>query len=474
MIYYKYKSDSKYTEAIFTSRKVYLSTAEGLNDPFECSLIDIGKEWIIEKIKEMQHAGVSGFLMEAKRSIDNKELFFGLSTTETEKMVEKFKSFKGIEEASRYRTQVMKKLTGHPPANIERLFHGFDTQLLNVGIFSLSANPKHQLMWSHYAGEHSGICLGFKKVKGSRLSNPEHFLPVIYSDKLPEMNKNGFKASMSFSVDENGRPYTSSYKIAFSDSTFQKAISTKPKCWQYEEEWRYVEPYPGEFDWPGHLEEIIFGLKCNEERRNHYIKLIEENIEHPVKLYEIRKIRGTNQLEIISLDKNVSEPMISSKLNIVEDSQSKMTAKIFTAKMERLIAQEKYGEVLFQVDENLKHDPNSAFLIDLKGTAHGLAQQPKEALDCFTKLTEICPEIAISWYQKACALIELNRHEEAVIALKKAYEIDPNEASVSFNLGVELLNIGADLEEALSYLKRADRLGHRRAYGIISEIENTK
>jgi len=52
MIFYKYKSDTKYTEDIFLKRKVYLPTAEGLNDPFECSIIDIGRDWIFEKIKK--------------------------------------------------------------------------------------------------------------------------------------------------------------------------------------------------------------------------------------------------------------------------------------------------------------------------------------------------------------------------------------------------------------------------------------
>ena len=79
MIYYKYKSDTKYTEDIFLKRKVYLSTADGLNDPFECSLIDIGNDWIIEKVKELQQAGVLGFVIEAKRAIDRKSLFFGLT-----------------------------------------------------------------------------------------------------------------------------------------------------------------------------------------------------------------------------------------------------------------------------------------------------------------------------------------------------------------------------------------------------------
>ncbi|MDF2455206.1 MAG: hypothetical protein K0R51_1199 [Cytophagaceae bacterium] len=472
MIFYKYRTDSKNTENILTAGKVYLSTASGLNDPFECSLQEIGNEWIEEKVKELEQAGLLGFIMAAKKTIDNKESFFGLPFMETKQMLTKIKSFGNTDEACAYREKVMTKLTGHPPANSRKMFSEIDSQLLSVGIFSLSTNPIHPLMWAHYAGEHSGICLGFKKTEDSKFSNSEHFLPVIYSDKLPEMSDNGFNVSMAFSMDEKGSLYASSYKIAFSDKTFQKAITTKHTCWVYEEEWRYVEPYSGLFDWPGPITEIIFGLKCSEERQNHYIKITEENISYPVHLYKIRKKRGTNELEIVALETPISNPKISPTIiKEVNFNTQKLTEKEFSNKMERLIREEKYGDVLYQIDENLKTNPDSTLLLDLKGTAHGYAQEHKKALECFTKLTIKCPDIAVTWYQKACALTALKRHKEAVIALKQAYKLDPNDPSTAFNLGVELINAEADIKEALDYLERADYLGHRRAYSILSDIK---
>ena len=77
MTYYKYRADSEYTEQIFTSGKVYLSTAAGLNDPFECSLQEIGKDWIEEKVKEMQQAGLLGFLLEARKAQNHGTGFWG-------------------------------------------------------------------------------------------------------------------------------------------------------------------------------------------------------------------------------------------------------------------------------------------------------------------------------------------------------------------------------------------------------------
>ena len=473
MIFYKYRTDSKYTEQILMSRKIYLSTAEGLNDPFECSLQEIGFEWIREQIKESQQAGVAGFIVAALKSIKDNTLFFGLSKEETVHILENIKNMKDIAESYAYRAEIIKRQTGHSPSNIEKLFSQFDAQLLSVGIFSMSTNPEHALMWAHYSGQHSGICLGFKKTPESRLSNPQHFLPVIYSDKLPEMAKKGFNIEMSYSADERGIFYVSSCKVAFSDETFQKAITTKPTCWSYEEEWRYVEPYSGLFDFPGTLAEITFGLKCKEDRKNHYIKLTEEHIPYPVLFYQIQKKRGSNELERVPMEKTVSIPKVTSSFmkNANDHETEKMTLENFAKKMERLTREEKYGEVLFQVDENLKKNPNNPALLNMKGVAHGYAQEHEEALECFTKLTEEYPEDANNWYQIACALTELKRYEEAIEALKKSYKFNPNDSSTAFNLG-QLLSFQGNINEALMYYKRADSLGHRRAYSFISEIES--
>jgi tetratricopeptide (TPR) repeat protein len=472
LIYYKYKADSLFSEAILTSGKVYLSTSCDLNDPFECSLQEIGSDWINDKVKKIQEAGVQGFLFAAIQSIENDSNFFGLSKQETIEIVEKMRSFKDIRTASLYGEEVMVKLTGHPPSDSEKMFSQIDAQLQSVGIFSMSAKPDHPLMWAHYAGEHTGICLGFKKTANSRLSSEENFLQVIYSDHLPEMEKEGFNVQMSFSVDDKHRLYASSYKISFSDKTFQKAIVTKPTTWQYEDEWRYIEPYPGLFDWPGQLSDITFGLRCNEERIAHYIRLTEENVPYPVNFYIIQKKPHSNALERVVFQQPVSTPNIISKSKkILDGFRQETTAKDFSANMERLIRQEMYGEVIFQIDENLKNHPTDAMLLNLKGTAHGLAQEPEKALACFIKLTELCPEIARSWYQKSCALIDLKRDEEALEALRIAYQLDSSDSSTTFNLAIQLLKTSDASKEALEYLKRAEKLGHRRAHSLILQLE---
>lgn len=473
--FYKYRTDSECTEQIFIGRQVFLSTADGLNDPFECSLQDIGKEWIAQKVTEMKQAASAGFIINAKRALDGDVPFFGLSKPQIRVVLKSIQRCDSIEEIFAFRRHFILEQTGHPPSDCEKIFSEIDTQLLAVGIFSMSIHPDHPLMWAHYAGDHSGICLGFDQAPDSRLVDPSHFLPVIYSDSLPEMAEEGFQTEMVFSPDEAGKPYTSAFKISFSDKTFQRAITTKPTCWSYEGEWRYIEPFSGLFSWPGSLSEITFGLRCHEERRNHYIRLAEEYVPNEVRLFQMRKVHGSNSLKRCLLDIPSAKPKHTGEPghNFVQHSEI-LNQKDFVSRMERLLQEENYGEVIFQVNENLKHNPDSPVLLHLKGVAHGYAKEHDRALECFTRLTEVCPDSAQAWYQMSCALVELDRHQDAVIPLKRAFKIDPNEKSIAFNLGVVLLQVQESSDEALVYLRRAESLGHRQAHQIIADIEGRR
>jgi hypothetical protein len=228
-IFYKYRSDSEYTEQIFTSGKIFLSTAEGLNDPFECSLQEIGKSWIEEKVREMKQAGVAGFLIEAKRLLDHGKDFFGLSGSQIYELLDRFRGHRSIEESYDVYAQFIFEHTGHPPSDCDHVFSGIDAQLNSVGIFSMATDFDHPLMWAHYAGEHTGVCLGFEGMPGSRMDHHDCFLPVIYSDSLPEIGKDGFNVVMSMSMDGRGKLYTSSFKVAFTDKrVFGKSSLCEP------------------------------------------------------------------------------------------------------------------------------------------------------------------------------------------------------------------------------------------------------
>jgi hypothetical protein len=472
-VFHKYRSDSPFTEKIITAGKVFLATAHQLNDPFECSLRDISKVWMDKQIEMGMQAALAGFLLTARRSLDGSTPFFGLKRSKIQAAIETVTAKGSLAESYDSWRAFMHAWTGHPPSDIRALFSKLDSQLVETGIFSLSADPVHPLMWAHYADQHRGLCLGFQQADGSKLADPTHCLPVIYSDELPVMQGDGLQTSMVMSVDKSGRPYTSSLKLSFVDKTFQHIVTTKPMVWSYEQEVRYIEPFGGLCDWPGILAECTFGLYCRDDRRRHYIDLLESHVPNEVQLFEIRKMHGTNSLERARMDPQLSRPRhsIGRKEKDSEQTGMEMPLEEFAARMQQLTQQERYGEVIYQTGENLKMNPSSPVLLHIKATAHGLAQDHHEALKIFRELADRYPNVAAGWYGMACALDSLGKADEAVPLLQRASQLEPNDSSIALNLGNHLVGKDETRAEGLMCLRRAEKLGHRRARRIIDDVE---
>lgn len=77
-VLYKYRTDSEFTEKIFTEHKVWLSNAAGLNDAFECTIQEIASELIKKVTLEQKKTQLAGFYSSAMFSIRRQALFFGL------------------------------------------------------------------------------------------------------------------------------------------------------------------------------------------------------------------------------------------------------------------------------------------------------------------------------------------------------------------------------------------------------------
>lgn len=471
-IFHKYRGDSEFTESIITSGKVFLATAHQLNDPFECSIKDICKEWMDERIKEGMQASLSGFALAALQAIRTGDGFFGVPPAAVQSVLDSVLKAGALEASYEAWRRFMLEHTGHPPSDCRTLFLKLDAQLVETGIFSLSCDPAQELMWAHYADQHRGLCLGFRQVAGSKLADPAHCLPVIYSNALPEMDTGGLQTLMSIAMDTSGRPYTSSLKLAFTDKTFQRVVTTKPTGWSYEQEVRYIEPFGGLCDWPGPLAECTFGLRCRDDRRRHYIDLLETHAPNDVQLFEMRAKPGTNSIERVPLHRPVarSRAPIKATPARIEDREE-LSVEAFAARMQQLIQQERYGEVIFQTGENLKKHPSSALLLNLKATAHGLAHEHSIAYGIFRELAEQYPDVAAGWYGMACAVESMGRPNEAVPLLERAYELEPHDPSIALNLGVHLVVNHETRARGLSCLRQAEKLGHRRARRIIDRIE---
>jgi Protein of unknown function (DUF2971) len=56
----------------------------------------------------------------------------------------------------------------------------------HTGVYCFAGTPKSTLMWSHYAQDHSGICIQFERVRHYKALL--HALPVVYNQDFPVVN----------------------------------------------------------------------------------------------------------------------------------------------------------------------------------------------------------------------------------------------------------------------------------------------
>jgi len=301
MILYKYRGISEYTNKIFTEKAVWLSNAEGLNDPFECSIEKIAKCWIDKHGSEGNHAQLSGFIFSALESIQTEEYFFGMPPVLTKALIETLKLEQSFQHRYKTYREFIKHRTGHYPSDPYADLKNFDQQLNEVGIFSLSASADNPLLWAHYADEFRGVAIGFSVEEGMKLADDDHCIAVRYTDSLPSFNGSGYRKILTLSRDENDLPYAQS-KVSFADPTFKATVSTKSECWNYEKEWRYIEESAGSYPWPGPIKELVFGLRCKNEDRLKYIDLVENYVPNGVDFFEIQQIPNSNQIRKIAFN----------------------------------------------------------------------------------------------------------------------------------------------------------------------------
>ena len=120
---------------------------------------------------------------------------------------------------------------------------GFESYIQKMGVICFSEEPHHILLWSHYTGNHSGICLGFCGRDESETLKDAGIYPVKYEESYPEVD----------------------FAQVWHMEGLAKILWTKNKVWSYEKEWRMVRIEGNELvDYPGKLNKIIFGLRTSE------------------------------------------------------------------------------------------------------------------------------------------------------------------------------------------------------------------
>ena len=144
------------------------------------------------------------------------------------------------------------------------------------GIVSLAERNNCPLMWSHYGDQHRGICLGYSVPEKSTVDVQQ----VAYGGaRLVKASDVG----AMLNGDDEARARVDA-----------AVMLRKAESWSYEQEWRLIGPRETEGS-PLELEEIIFGMKCEDSAKYTVMKALEGR-SGSVEFYEMREERGTFSL----------------------------------------------------------------------------------------------------------------------------------------------------------------------------------
>ncbi len=233
---YKYRALNDYSLRILTDDELYYALYRELNDPFELA-----------------------FEVDINYRPDSKKV--------TAEIIEEFK-------------QRIK-------ANIQSCFHP------SGGLLSLTERNDEILMWSHYAGGHTGFCLEFD----TSIFDSELLKEVTYSKELYRIQCRVDDVEQGIIVPAN----TDEYLIGI--------CNTKKEDWQYEKEWRDVRKESGvqKFD-PAGLTGLIFGFKTDNEQKERVLQELETRRSRlggspSVRIYEARLRGGKYELDIVDTGK---------------------------------------------------------------------------------------------------------------------------------------------------------------------------
>jgi hypothetical protein len=298
---YKYRSINERTKEIFKSKKVWLAKPSTLNDPLECQIPKYSKIEIQTHAEEIMKNQMMGFIMSMPLNDGDNPLlgmkkgsdFYGKTEREVRILSKRIQRAKGIHDKYRIINNFLKSvgLSGmsSPYDQVKSLIH----MLSNVGVFSLSEDPTNMLMWSHYGSNHEGIAIGFDK--SGKLTNDKYCQPVKYEKKLPKIDiTKGIMNGVNFYAGGQ-RPQGF---IQLKDPQVQRVLLTKTTDWEYEREWRYFEENHGSYDFPGKMNEVIFGLRCPQEEIESISELCRDNFDHDITFKKVITANGSTKLQL--------------------------------------------------------------------------------------------------------------------------------------------------------------------------------
>ena len=186
---------------------------------------------------------------------------------------------KNWKERRRMRTQFMTR----SQADMAQVAKAAHTKTMQAaGVFSFAGDPRSIMMWSHYAKEHTGICLQFEIARDPRTMLSA--IPVDYTNQYPIHNW-----------------------IKNSTEELKRVLLAKFKAWEYEGERRIVIAYGARTKipfLPQALVSVIFGVRATDNIITAVRELVVERIQRglpPIRFYRATKHDSSYKLRIVSM-----------------------------------------------------------------------------------------------------------------------------------------------------------------------------
>lgn len=247
------ENNPNYLSDILIDKKLYHSTPDQFNDPFECK-----PNWSLPKNPEK--------VKKIKKHLIELSIRLGIPAKEAQKLVtDRMKDRRKLE------------------SSIYRSCH---KSLNEMRICSFTTTNENLLFWSHYAKSHEGICLEFDATK----------MPF----------KGAFKVK-----------YQNKYPTVQYPATYNKLsltpVLTKSREWEYESEFRTVF-VPGIDSQPkndgqsliltgNELKAVYFGAKITKSQKQKILEMIECGPFKP-KLYDANLARSSYSLKFREFKKS--------------------------------------------------------------------------------------------------------------------------------------------------------------------------
>ncbi len=210
---YKYRGYTAHALEMLVNRECYFVSPIQLNDPYDCRI----------NIRESLRAALETAEKNQNKKIQERLAQFG---------------------------------------KIDHVYERMDKDLASLGVFSLSKTPTHVLLWSHYASNHSGFCVGLRP--SDSLATHENPYQIVGASDVAYSATNPFIEYFQELALAPTVPEWNEFWV----SLLSMGMAVKAESWKYEEEVRILRQIPGTVPFsPRDLTEIVFGLNMESQNR---------------------------------------------------------------------------------------------------------------------------------------------------------------------------------------------------------------